>query len=375
MSHELPRSLPWRWRAIAAFASLLAAASLTMSAAPNKTESTPTGWFQLAPLPDPIGLGGMAAGVIEGRLVAVGGSQWDKPIWAKGARLLSDRIFVLDAPDGKWRVDDVHLPVKAGHFATATTKDAIYFAGGLGESGVLRSVYKLEAKAGRFACTTLPELPEPIIYGAAAISAGRLYVLGGLPDPASKVASSTVWSLGLAGDTAWRREPDLPQGGRFVAAAAGVDDAVYFFGGMGFDVMGKPAPSAAAYRLQGGTWTRLPEIPAARVGAASPCAVLPGNRILLAGGYGEIFGGAHREHPGFPPETFIYDRKTKSWLTGPALLSATVGDRDLSGDRGPFPMIGAPAVEWNGLVVIISGEVRVSTRSPAVVALRLDAIP
>lgn len=360
---------------MAAMAVLLAAGNITMSAATKKTESPPAGWFQLAPLPDPIGLGGMAAGVLEGRLVAVGGSQWDKPIWAKGARLLSDRIFVLDAPEGKWRVEETRLPLKAGHFAAASTKDAIYFAGGLGESGVLRSVYKLEAKSGRFICTAMPELPEPIIYGAAAISAGRLYVLGGLPDPAAKTASSAVWSLGLAGDTAWRREPDLPQGGRFVAAAAGAGDAVYFFGGMGFDVTGKPAPSRAAYRLQGGAWTRLAEIPAARVGAASPCAVLPGNRLLLAGGYGEVFGGAQREHPGFPPETFVYDRKTMNWLPGPALPTSPAGDRDLSGDAGPLPMIGAPAVEWNGLVVIISGEVRVSTRSPAVVALRLDTIP
>src|SRR5262249_53565983 len=103
MSHELPRPLPGSWRGIAAIATLVAATHLTMSAAPNKTESTPTGWFQLAPLPDPIGLGGMAAGVLEGRLVAAGGSQWDQPIWAKGKRLLSDRIFVLDQPDGKWR--------------------------------------------------------------------------------------------------------------------------------------------------------------------------------------------------------------------------------------------------------------------------------
>ena len=83
------------------------------------------------------------AGVIDGQLVAAGGSQWDKPVWSKGTRLITDQIFTLSAPDGTWRVSESRLPIRAAHFATTATHNAIYFAGGLGVDGPLRTVFKL----------------------------------------------------------------------------------------------------------------------------------------------------------------------------------------------------------------------------------------
>ena len=136
----------------------------------------------------------------------------------------------------------------------------------------------------------------------------RFYVIGGLSDPASKEPSRKVWSLKLDGETAqWKREPDLPGSGVFVLAAASTADALFVFGGMGFDSAGKLEPSKAAFRFDGIRWEQLADLPTARVGAVSPCAVIDGEKILVAGGYAEVFGGVQREHPGFPPETFVYD--------------------------------------------------------------------
>jgi N-acetylneuraminate epimerase len=331
-------------------------------------------WVQFAPIPDPVGFGGMAAGVLDGRLVAAGGSQWDRPVWAGGKRLLSDRIFVLDAPNGQWRVHSSVLPIAGGHFATASTENCILIAGGLGANGTLATAAKLEGKGSDIRCTPLPSLPSPLVYAAAAVAGGRFYVIGGLPDPASKEPSAGVWSLGLNGETAWRREADLPEGGRFVMAAGSDGTAIYAFGGMAFDAAGKPVPSKRAYRLKAGRWEILTDLPAARVGAVSPALSLPGGRMLLAGGYAEVFGGAPREHPGFPRDTFIFDATANAWTAGPDLHAAPVGDRDLSGDPGPLPMIGAPGVLWRDHYVVINGEVRIATRTPAVVALPLSAL-
>ena len=330
-------------------------------------------WVILDALPDPIGFGGMMAGVINGQLVAAGGSQWDKPVWAKGTRLLSDRIFVLASPDGKWREHASRLPQPAGHFASAAAGDAIYYAGGLGTAGPLRQAFKLQARGADLISTSLPDLPEPIVYGAGIISDNRFYVIGGVPDPASKAAYRAVWSLGLVQgeDHVWRREPDLPGEGVFVATAAATRNALFVFGGMTYDATGKPQPSRAAWRLQAGRWERLADLPAARVGANGPSPVLRGDRILIIGGYAEVFGGAQREHPGFPAETLLYDVPTNRWSFGPSLPASPVGDRDASSDPGPLPMIGAPVAIWNDMIVVVSGEVRIATRSPAVVALRL----
>jgi len=328
-------------------------------------------WKILAPLPDPIGFGGMFAGVLNGRLVTGGGSQWDKPIWLKGQKRFSDRIFSLAIPAAAWREEALRLPEKRGHFASAATPEAIYLAGGVDAAGCASAAYELRAQGEGLVCNRLPDLPHPIGYAVAAIAGGRLWVVGGMREPAGKVASNEVWSLALAApaqSAGWRREADLPGTGVFVAAAASDGSALYVFGGMAFDAAGKYQPSKQACRLncQDGKWSRLPDLPEPRVGAASPCPVLPGNRIFLVGGYAEVFPGEPREHPGFCAQTLCYDIARQMWESGPILPVTPVPDRDAPGDPGPAPMIGAPCAVWRDQVVVISGEVRASVRSPAV---------
>lgn len=328
------------------------------------------GWNSFAPLPDPIGYAGMAAGVLGGHLVATGGSQWDRPIWLKGARSFTDRIFVLDTPASSWRIAAAKLSVPSGHFAGASTPDAIYLAGGNAATGSLDTVQVIKAAGNDYSIDRLPNLPAPTGYAAAAIAGGRLFVIGGVPDPSSIEARCEVWSLDLAAPRAWTREADLPGPGVIVPAAAGLGDAVYVFGGMAFDAAKKPAPSRAVYRLPraGDVWEILPELPEPRVACVSPCPVLSDGTIWLIGGYAEVWGGAQREHPGFSAQTLIFDPARRTVRPGPVLPRIGEPDRDAAGDPGPVPMVGAPAVVWGDQVVIVGGEVRIATRTNAVLA-------
>ena len=81
---------------------------------------------------------------------------------------------------------------------------------------------------------------------------------------------------------AWRREPDLPGPGVFVASAASDGRSLFVFGGMAFDGKHKHAPSNRAYRFDPASrkWERLPALPEPRVGSATPCPLLAG-----AGGF------------------------------------------------------------------------------------------
>jgi len=376
-----PKPTGLSWFHPFALAALISVVPASSGVEPD--EVTLHGWKALAPLPDPVGFGGMFAGVLNGRLAAGGGTQWDKPIWLKGEKLFSDRIFTLATPSGAWTEHASRLPVKSGHFASATTPDAIYLAGGIDSTGCLRSVFELSAQGDELVYKRLPDLPQPIGYASAAMVGGRFYVVGGLREPTAKVASSEVWSLGLdapVGAEGWRREADLPGPGVFVAASASDGITLYVFGGIGFDAAGEYAPSARAFRLNplDWEWERLTDLPEPRVGAASPCPVLPGNRILVVGGYAEVFPGEARDHPGFSAQTLYYDITRHTWERGPTLPVTEVPDRDSPGDPGPAPMIGAPCVVWHDQVIIISGEVRASVRTPAVLArpsLHLDPIP
>ncbi|MES2695395.1 MAG: hypothetical protein V4773_18100 [Verrucomicrobiota bacterium] len=371
-----------------AFAFLCMCAAFHLSpaadpAAPPANAASLDGWQRLAPLPDPVGYGGMFAGVLNGRLVAGGGSQFrDKPNWLQGQKVFSDRILVLNRPDGRWTEDTLRLPKGAGHFASAATADAIYFAGGVDAAGCLRETWELRATGEKLALRQLPDLPLPLGYATAAIVGSRLYVAGGITTPASKEPSVETWSLDLSDVSntkvhAWRREPDLPAPGVFVAAGASDGKHVYFLGGIGFTPApeGKATPSARAFRLAPGAerWERLADLPGPRVGPASPCPVVDG-KLFVIGGYAEVFPGAQRDHPGFSQQTLLYSITRNAWENGPVLPHAAVPDRDAPGDPGPAPMIAAPCTVWENRAVVISGEVRASVRSPTVLAWPLERL-
>lgn len=332
-------------------------------------------WKLLAPLPDPVGFGGMFAGVLNGRIVAGGGSQFpDKPLWLNGEKVFSDRLFTLADPAGSWLEQSFRLPFRAAHYACATTAGAIYLAGGVDQTGCVREAWEICPEGDSFVCTRLPDLPKTLGYAAAAIVGDRLYVAGGQNTATIRVASAETWSLDLKEKSLWRREPDLPGSGVFLAAAAVHGHHFYLIGGVNFDAEGKSIQSAQVWRLATvtGRWERVADLPEPRVGAASPCAVVDGGKIFLIGGYATSFPGPPREHPGFSQQTFLYDTEQQRWENGPLLPKAAVADRDRTGDTGPAPMVVAPGVVWLNHAVVISGEVRASTRTPAVLAWPLE---
>lgn len=61
-------------------------------------------WSPLPPLPDAHGVAGAFAGVAGGALLVAGGANFpDGPPWQGGTKAWTDRIWVLDRPDGAWR--------------------------------------------------------------------------------------------------------------------------------------------------------------------------------------------------------------------------------------------------------------------------------
>ena len=61
-------------------------------------------WTKLPPLPDRHGFAGAFAGVSNGALLVAGGANFpDKAVWEGGKKFWSDKIFVLEKPDGEWR--------------------------------------------------------------------------------------------------------------------------------------------------------------------------------------------------------------------------------------------------------------------------------
>lgn len=333
-------------------------------------------WRVLARLPDPMGYGGMFAGVLGQRLVTGGGSQFrDQPVWLGGQKSYSDRIFTLSTLGQKWQEHETRLPEECGHFASAATAEVIYLVGGLSAGGALRSCFELRARGDDLEFSRLPDFPSSLCYGSAAIACGRLIVVGGQRSHTERAATTETWSLELGSSLAWRREPDFPGPGVFVATAASDGEGIFVFGGMAFDSAGRYQPSnqAGRFNVCAREWEPVPSLPEPRVGAATPGPLLGGGKILLIGGYAEVFGGPPREHPGFSSQTLVYDIAQRTWSRGPVMPKPTIGNRDYPSDEGPGPIIAAPCTLWENHAVVIGGESRAGARTPAVIAWPIAA--
>tara|TARA_R110002094_G_scaffold175537_1_gene155877 strand:- start:163 stop:1296 length:1134 start_codon:yes stop_codon:yes gene_type:complete len=330
-------------------------------------------WRGLAPLPDPIGFSGMFAGVLQGQLIVGGGSQFEQPLWKGGVKRYTDKMWALASVEGDWQELPLKLPLASAHFASAASPGAIYLAGGIGDAASLKVVHVLRENGELREWERLADLPAPVVYACASIANGRLFVIGGVSNPSSKAPLRAVWSLALSktGEhPGWRREADLPGPGVFVATATAVGNNLYVFGGMAVDPEGNYAPSSRAYVLDTttGQWRELAALPEPRAGPLSAALGRDDDRILIAGGYSEVFAGSPREHPAFDTRTFFYDPKTNAWSDGPVLPQTPVVDRDAPSEVGPAPMIGAPGIVWREFFLAINGEVRPSVRSTQVLA-------
>ncbi|AHF94709.1 hypothetical protein OPIT5_23745 [Opitutaceae bacterium TAV5] len=331
-------------------------------------------WQQLARLPDPVGFGGMFAGVLDGALVTGGGSRFvDRPLWQGGTKGYGEKIYVLASPDGRWSESEARLPKGLGHFAVAAARDEIYLLGGLSAEGYEAACHRIGWSGGQIVVSRLPDLPAPLGYGVAAVAGGRVVVAGGQHAADARRMNTRVWSLDpRAPAGGWRREADLPGSGVIVPCAAAQGDHFYLFGGLAYDGDGRPSPSSGAcrYDLAKRVWRMLPAMPEARVAAATPCPVLEDGRILIAGGYADVFGGPPREHPGFSTGTFLYNVSSGEWETGAVLPAEPFGERDGITDTGLHPVAAAAGAYWRGRAVIVGGETRPSARTAAVLAWR-----
>lgn len=330
------------------------------------------GWAKLANLPDPVGFGGMFAGVLNNRLVVGGGSQFaGEPLWRGGEKIYGDKIYVLSDPQGNWSESELRLPKRLGHFAVASHGNGIFLAGGLSVDGAERLCLRVTVSGQGLIVERLASLPKALAFAVAAVVGDRLIVAGGQSEVGVKVASREVWSLDITQPSAdWRREVDLPGPGVIVAAAAVFSGHFYVFGGLAYDETGRPIPSARAYRynITSQGWEVLADLSKARVGAASPCPVLEDGRILVAGGYDTVFPGAPREHPGFSRQTLLYDPRLDLWDSGPIYPMEPVENLDSVSDGMPRPPAAAAGANWRGQAIIVGGETRPSVRTPVVLA-------
>jgi N-acetylneuraminic acid mutarotase len=150
-----------------------------------------------------------------------------------------------------------------------------------------------------------------------------------------------------------------------LAVAASVGGSFYLVGGTSLapDSAGKPVRTYLknAYRFTpGASWQRVADMPFPVVAAPTPAPALGKDSFLVIGGDDGSLAQFEPKsrHPGFPKHVLRYQAGTDRWT----VLGET-----------PAPRATLPAVNWNGLIVLPSGESRPGVRSPQVWAADIQA--
>jgi solute:Na+ symporter, SSS family len=349
-------------------------------------------WSALSPLPDPVGVAGPFVGTHAGAVIVAGGANfaaadaadlWTAPKrWHAGIHVLTG-VPPSAAPAAASESPGARAPPawSSGHAlerpvaygASVTTPDGVACIGGDDGDRVFAEVFLLRWDPRRRAVERrpLPPLPAGRTSPAAARVGDRVYVVGGQAGLGLDSATADCWRLDRAAG-GWEQLPAIPGGPRAFALAVvqtlDGEERLYVIGGRRQrDGVAGPAgivPLAdvqefsprrhAADPRAGWRGMRAAPVPL-MAGAAAP--LVAGRIAVLAADDGALIPRqaadpeSLQKHPGFPRKAWAFDPAADAWS-----------------ELGPTPanQVTTPAVEWQGGIVIASGETRPRVRTPAV---------
>jgi N-acetylneuraminate epimerase len=325
-------------------------------------ESSTLQWNPLPALPDAEGFASAFAGVSQGALLVAGGANFPgKRPWEGGTKVWYDEVFVLESPEGPWRLGG-RLPKPNAYGVSFSTPQGVVCAGGGDAREHWRDVFLLTWDGAKVQAKELPPLPDPVAFGSGAALGSEVYLFGGTARPDATTALATFQMLDLAAATpVWVELPPCPGPARMLAQVGILDGDFYVCGGVSLHAGpdGKAVRTylrdAYAYSRKKG-WRKLADMPHAVAAAPSPMPVAPTGELLVVSGddgqRGHLIGP---QHPGFPQEMLAYDARHDTWRKAA---------------EAPFSRATAPTAFWRGTWVIASGERKPGYRSPEMWALR-----
>lgn len=360
-----------------------------------------TDWHDAIPVGEPywgsLGLAGPLAGAHGDYLIVAGGANFPEPGRTATRANSLGKVYWTDAfilhrgrdGDYRWLDTALHLPDAVGYAATVSTDDGVLVIGGEGYRGgpggtaqrpveLFADVYYLRWNAsGRtLEREDLPDLPRPMSYAVAGIVDGVVYVAEGADFVALDLARP---------DRGWTTLPTWPGDPRTVAVGAAQDGRFYLLSGRAKHADGSWTlyRDAYAYEPRRRAWRRVADLPwCVTAGLAHP---VGRTGLVVAGGdrdvdrwnliqhhaalrdaapagsaewtrHNDIVTWIYDHHTGFNVDLLRYDTRRDRWQADGHF-------------PGPPPAT-TPAVDWDGDLVVVSGEIGPGIRTPRVWSVR-----
>ena len=330
---------------------------------------------EIPPLPDSIGVAGPFVGVHGETLIVAGGANFPRPVW-DNEKVWHDDIHILRREGEKyfWKKAG-RLPRPLAYGAAVSTSAGVLCIGGNDSNRTYSEVFLLQVdpKSDTLKIVDYPALPNPCAFGAAALLGnaenGVVFLAGGQTGSSLDTATNQVWSLDLSKQDnpekfGWAREPDCPGPTRAlnltIAQHDGYEDSLYVISGRRQQGDGVQfLTDVWQYKPGSQTWRPRADVPKC-VMAGTGIRWGQSHLLILGGADGSLFSKADElrdDHPGFPKEAWIYHTITDTWV---------------SAGKTPQNQVTTIAVEWDGAIVIPSGEIRPRVRTPNVWKVRVN---
>ncbi len=279
--------------------------ALLLATAPAATQAAE--WEALPPLPAPNG--GCMSGAHEGRIIVIGGTNWEGGVknWLKNVHLFdpatkqwSTLTNALDTPVAYGLEVLINEPKLGGLFGG--------FLGGTDGKQPLKVLGTLVEDKIRL--RPKPTLPAATVLmaGGAVENPGVIVLVGGMDDPGN-LAGVTRTTHVLEKKTV-RRAADYPGPPFAIAASAAGANELFVFGGMNYDATTQqPVNTAVAYAYSPAKDAWRPLKPLATPIRGLAAVVLDAQHVYLAGGYTDSFTTA----------AVIYDMQADTYRPAPPL--------------------------------------------------------
>ena len=298
-----------------------------------------------------IGLSGLYAGCLDGKLVVAGGCNFpDKPVTEGGRKKFYDEIWTLEGD--AWRLSG-HLPAPSAYAAYVSRGDTLFVIGGADTEGTHDTVWALTEDG----ITALQPLPKPIEQAAWCDSPQGIYVAGGL--------SNGDGSLGvfLFDGSVWTEVAQLPR--PIVQGIAMVSGGRLCIWG-GYDPSCRYALTCGyALDPESGIWDILPDAGVTFVGSSivggfafGGCdATVMSDALKLSSDKVREYQSQPQEYYRFRGEVLRLDADTMEW------------DRVI--ESGHLARAGAAVAQVGKQVIFAGGEIKPGVRTPEVWSIGL----
>jgi N-acetylneuraminate epimerase len=338
-------------------------------------------WDQLPVLPDQFGFAGSFSGVSGGALIVAGGANFPDggAPWTGSKKAWTDKIFVLDQPNGKWKIAG-KLPKNLGYGVSVSFNNQLICIGGSNEDGHSAVVFSILYDGKTIKIEQLPDLPKPLANATGAVSGNVVYIAGGLFAPDSEQTANIFWSFDLSiKNSHWKSLETWPGASRMLSVSGVAGKSFYLFSGT--DLIKNASGQLERQYLNdafcytpGKGWKKIADLPHAVVAAPSPAYTLKNNSLLVFGGDdGKLAATASSlksKHPGFSDEILSYNPLLNKWLKSGNILRKINSDADVNPNGSIWPAVTNSMVLWKNNLVFPGGEVRPAVRTPRVIIAR-----